>query len=193
MSCPDIDCKGYILNELPAPERRRVEAHIASCAACGEELRQLKAMLGVLELAPAREPLRPIRFVAEAVAEPGWWVRFWRSGPQLGFASAAMLSLALMVNAFVPRTVAQAPAPAPVVQQASAAQVDESKVRAEVEARVRAELKPVMAQMDERLKAYEERSAKQRNTDMRDVSLAFEAMQKRVNSLNLMTARYGGD
>jgi anti-sigma factor RsiW len=193
MSCPEFDCKAFVLDELTAPERRRVEAHLAACAACGEQVRALKLTLGLLGQLPEREP-RPIRFAAEAVAKPGWWDWLWNSGPRLGFASAAMLSAALMVNAFVPRPLT--PAPVPVAAVAAPTVTDqqvEQRVRAEVAARLGAELKPVMAQLDERLKSYEERTAKQRNADMRDVSLAFEAVQKKLNTQYLSAARYGGD
>ena len=58
---------------------------------------------------------RRIAFVSDKVFEPRWWQKFFASGPQLGFASAAMLAVAIVFHAMhasgpgprAPRTVAQ--------------------------------------------------------------------------------------
>jgi anti-sigma factor RsiW len=126
MSCSPFELKDYLLGELRESERKAVEQHVSSCAACRDELSALDVMRSALLSIPDEEPPRRIAFVSDAVFEPKWWQRLWRSGPQLGFASAAMLSAALMVHAFVPRDAAPVPAPAPVAATAPA--VDIQKV-----------------------------------------------------------------
>ncbi len=197
MTCPDFDWKGFVLDELPAPERRRMEEHLQSCAACRQEVESYGLTITAMHRLPVREIPRRISFVSDPVFEPNWWQRFWASAPRLGFASAAMLSLAIVVHAFATRP------PAPVATAANA-QV-EQKIQAEVErrlpaavdaaleAKVQAKLTPVMTEFSGRLQEFEKKSRDQRNADLRDISSAFDVLQKKVNNVYLSAARYGGD
>ncbi|MBI4892689.1 MAG: zf-HC2 domain-containing protein [Acidobacteria bacterium] len=199
MTCPDFDWKGFVLDELPAPERRRMEEHLQTCAACRQEVESLGLTVTALHRLPVREIPRRISFVSDPIFEPSWWQRFWSSAPRLGFASAAMLSLAIVVHAFAPRAASPAH-----VQTAQAVQV-EQKVQAEVErrlpaavdavleAKVQAKLTPAMAEFSGRLQEFEKKSRDQRNADLRDISTAFDVLQKKVNNVYLSAARYGGD
>ncbi len=198
MTCPEFDYKGFVLEELPAAERRQVEEHLAGCEECLQEVEGLRLTLTALKRLPAREIPRRIAFVSDPVFEPTWWQRFWSSAPRLGFASAVMLSLALLVHAFVPRQAA--PAPAPAVAGLSQQQI-EAQIQAEVarrlpeavDAQVQTQLKPAMTEMAARLQTFEKRVDQQRNADLRDVSAAFDGLQKRVNNIYLSAARMGGD
>lgn len=202
MTCPDFDWKGFVLDELPAPERRRMEEHLNTCAACSHEVESLTLTTTALRRLPVREMPRRISFVSDPVFEPNWWQRFWSSTPRLGFASAAMLSLAILVHAVVPRTAPQsAPAPAPAVASAAVEQQVQAEiarrlpaaVNAAVDARVQTQLQPAMAEFAGKLQAYQKQARDQRNADLRDIDAAFGSLQKKVNNVYLSAARYGGD
>jgi hypothetical protein len=118
MSCSPFDLKDYFLQELSDPQRRQVEAHVKTCQPCHEELDRLRLTEAALFALREEEIPQRIAFVSDPVFEPSPWRRalsaFWNSGARLGFASAAMLSAALVVFAL------HRPAPAPVVSVAPA-------------------------------------------------------------------------
>lgn len=121
MSCSPFDLRDYVLNELADSERRQVETHVAACPGCREELDRLGVTEAALLSLPDEEIPQRIGFVSDRVFEPSpwrrWWAAFWGSGARLGFASAAMLSAAIMVFALT------RPAPAPPAQLANRADV----------------------------------------------------------------------
>ena len=118
----DIDLKAYFFGELPDDERRRVAAHLETDPAARAELARLEATQSMLGFVQDEELPRRIAFVSDKVFEPTWWQRFWASGAQLGFASAALLALAVVGHGWLSR-----PTAAPVV-----ATVDAAVVRAVV-------------------------------------------------------------
>jgi hypothetical protein len=139
MSCSPFDLKDYFLKELADPQRRQVEAHVKSCEPCREELDRLQLTESALFSLREEEIPQRIAFVSDPIFEPSPWRRFltdfWGSTARLGFASAAMLSAALVVFALY------RPAPAPVVQIAPAgvravATVSETDIRPVVDAAV---------------------------------------------------------
>lgn len=202
MSCPEFDWKAYTLGEADAAARRAMEEHLLTCGACREEVRSLQVTVSALKRVPAQEPPRRIAFVSDPVFEPGWWHRFLHSGPRLAFASAAMLSLAIVAHALVMR-----PAPAPVATL-TPAEVEE-RVAAELNRRlpeavrqtVRVELQPALADLrgriDEmertRLAGIERKVEQQRMADLRNLESAFSLIEKRLNTMVTSNARYGGD
>lgn len=198
MTCPEFDWKGFVLEELPAPERRRMEEHLKTCAACSHEVESLALTTAALRRLPAREMPRRISFVSDPVFEPNWWQRFWSSAPRLGFASAAMLSLAILFHAVAVRPAVPA---APVVAsaaieeriQAEVARRLPAAVNAAVDARVQAQIQPAMAEFTGRFQAYQKQLRDQRNTDLRDIDAVFSTLQKKVNNVYLAATRYGGD
>jgi anti-sigma factor RsiW len=97
MSCSPFDLKDYFLKELPAPERRQVDLHLKTCPACREEVDRLRLTETALASLRDEEVPRRLAFVSDRIFEPSPWARFWSSGARLGFASAAMLSVALVV------------------------------------------------------------------------------------------------
>src|SRR5436853_2576395 len=103
MSCSPFELKDYFLKELPDPQQREVEAHVESCQVCHEELDRLRLTEAALFSLRDEEIPQRIAFVSDKIFEPSpWrrrWTAFWGSGARLGFASAAMLSVALLVSA----------------------------------------------------------------------------------------------
>ena len=101
MSCSPFDLRDYFLKELPGPEGKQVELHVKICAACREELERLRATEAALVSLSDEEIPQRLAFVSDKIFEPSparrAWVAFWGSGARLGFASAAMLSAALVV------------------------------------------------------------------------------------------------
>jgi anti-sigma factor RsiW len=117
MSCSPFDLKDYFLNELNPGQAAQVEQHTRGCAACRAELDRLRLTEAALFALRDEEIPRRIGFVSDQVFEPSpwrrWWTAFWNSAPRLGFASAAMLTAAILFSALT------RPAPAPVAQVAS--------------------------------------------------------------------------
>jgi hypothetical protein len=103
MSCSPFELKDYFLKELPVPQQREVEAHVNGCQVCREELDRLQLTGAALSSLRDEEMPQRIAFVSDKIFEPSpWrrgWAAFWGSGARLGFASAAMLSMALIVSA----------------------------------------------------------------------------------------------
>lgn len=134
----DIDLKAYLFGELAEEERRRVAAQLEKDPALRAEyarLEQTQAMLGFVQ---DEELPRRIAFVSDKVFEPSWWQRFLASGPQLGFASAALLALAMVGHGWLSRPVA------PAMQ---AAKFDEAVVRQVVAAEVSQRMNDVLRQV----------------------------------------------
>jgi anti-sigma factor RsiW len=101
MSCSPFDLRDYFLKELPGPEGKQVQLHIKTCAACREELERLRMTEAALVSLRDEEMPQRLAFLSDKIFEPSpWrrgWAALWNSGARLGFASAAMLSAALVV------------------------------------------------------------------------------------------------
>ena len=177
MTCSSIDLKALVLGELPKDEVRPAEEHVAGCEPCRLEVERLR-LTGAALMALADEEIpRRIAFVSDKVFEPRWWQRAWRSGPALGFASAAMLSGAILVHGFT--------RPAPVVTMAQpaavAAVVDNGAIERAVASAVtasEARQKKVTATM---LAAAEQRYQEQRQADVLAVSANLDVVRKQMN------------
>jgi hypothetical protein len=104
MSCSPFDLRDYYLKELTDPQQRQVESHVKDCPACREELERFRLTQAALFSLRDEEIPQRIAFVSDPVFEPSGprrlWMAFWGSPGRLGFASAAMLSAALLVTAF---------------------------------------------------------------------------------------------
>ena len=139
MSCSPFDLRDYFVQELAAPEKSQVEAHVRTCAECRMELDRLSLTEAALFSLREEEIPQRIAFVSDKIFEPAPWRRawnaFWSSGARLGFAGAAMLSAAILVSALTrPVPIVQSPvlpAPAPVAQA-----VSESEIQARIDAAV---------------------------------------------------------
>ena len=136
MSCSPFDLRDYFLRELADPQRLEVEAHVRNCPACCEELARLGiTQTALLALGDEEIPQR-IAFVSDPVFEPSpwrrWWSALWGSSARLGFASAAMLSAAILVSALT----RPAPAPVPQAQAATVTSAEVDRRIADSEARM---------------------------------------------------------
>jgi anti-sigma factor RsiW len=145
MSCSPFDLKDYFFGELANQERHAVEQHVAACAGCRDELDALGVTRSALLSVPDEEPLRRIAFVSDKVFEPRWWQKLW-AAPQLGFASACIIAAAIVFHALQSPVTAQAP---PAV-----AQVDRSRIDAEVAKQVDAAVQNAVAASEARQAAH---------------------------------------
>ncbi len=193
MSCSNIDLKGYFLEEIPPAERQAVERHLAACEECRQELERLELTRTAL-LSVREEPVpQRIAFVSDKVLEPPWWQRFWQSAPRLAFASAAMLSVAILVHAFT----RPAPAPAPALDRAEIRQIVDQQVAARLDAAVSQALAAAEQRHREEtarlLAAAEQRFELQRRADMITIQENFEYLLKRVNVLQVASVYREGE
>ena len=192
MSCSPFDLRDYLFNELADEERRQVDQHVRSCGGCHEELERLRITQTTLLALREEEVPQRIGFVSDKVFEPSGvrraWQAFWGSSARLGFASAAMLSVALMFFTFF----RQAPA------VASVAPLDTSRIEAQVAARVNDAVEKAVAASEARqagktaalLAAAEQRFESQRLADMLNVEQRLTVMQKHYNVRENLMARY---
>jgi len=144
MSCESIDLKEYFFGEASLEDRRLAEGHLSACGTCRDELSRLQLTQAALGSLRDEELPRRIAFVSDKVFEPRWYRRLWRSGPQLGFIGAGLLSCAILVHAFVQPAVPAAPMVTAVADQATidravAERVEQAVVKAvaDIEARQR--------------------------------------------------------
>ncbi|HKE23038.1 MAG TPA: zf-HC2 domain-containing protein [Bryobacteraceae bacterium] len=140
MSCSPIVLKDYVLKELGDAERRAVDAHLKSCTGCREELERLRLTEAALFSLREEEIPQRIAFVSDPVFEPSTWQRvwsgFWGSAARLGFASAALLSGAIVYSAVTrPAPVAVTPA-APAVPTIANVQPAPAVSEAEIQNRI---------------------------------------------------------
>ncbi len=190
MSCSPFDLRDYFLQELPDPQQRLVEAHVKTCQPCREELDRLHFTEAALCSLRDEEIPQRIAFVSDKIFEPSpwrrWWNGFWGSAARLGFASAVMLSAAIVVYALRPvQPLPHLAAPPQIVQTISdsdiQARVDAAvtKAVAEVEARETAKTQHLVADLD---------SARQR---MVWAASTYEIAEKRLSRVRLTASGYG--
>jgi len=133
MSCSPFDLRDYFLQELPSAQSLQVETHVKTCDACREELHRLQATQSALFTLRDEEIPQRIGFVSDKIFEPSparrWLAALWGNTARLGFASAAMLSAALIYSASLRPT---APAPQPAAVTTSSTTV----TAAEIDARI---------------------------------------------------------
>jgi len=190
MSC-SVDLKAYFLGELVSAERAVAEKHVNACQNCREELERLNATRAALLSLEEENPPQRIAFVSDKVFEPRWYQRFFSSGPVMGFASAAVLAVAILVHAFVH------PAGAPA-QQVDTAQV-EQRIEQEVNARLDAAVTKAVSLSEERqdrktaqiLEAAEKRYEDQRRLDLADAQQAVTYYRQQFNRLMVANNDWG--
>lgn len=193
MPCADYDWKGFVLQEIPPADRRRMEEHLKSCAACRQEVESLGLTLVAVRQLPQQPIPRRLAFVSDPVFELPWWKRLWRMpAPAWGFAAACVLAAAIFAHATMAPPPATARYDPAVIEKAVQAEL-ERQLPARLEAAVRTQIAPAMAQLETRLASFEQRVENDRRADLRDVTSAFELLQKRINNVYLASAQYGGD
>jgi anti-sigma factor RsiW len=188
MSCSPFDLKDFFLKELPVPQALQVEAHVRDCPACREDLDRLRLTETALLALREEEIPRRIAFVSGPVFEPSgwrrWWAAFWGSAPRLGFASAAMLSVAILVFAVTrpaagPASVREASGPAlasissPATQTRIQNAVDKAMIEGEAP----------NASQDQKLVAEFLRGAEENRAHLAEAANYIEYLQRRNGGL----------
>jgi len=136
MSCSSVDLKAYFLGELASAERSPVEKHLDACQSCREELERLGVTRTALLALEDQEAPQRIAFVSDKVFEPRRWQTIWHSGPLMGFASAGVLAVAILVHAFA------RPIPSPA---GATATLDTAAIEQRIERHVNARLDAAVA------------------------------------------------
>ncbi len=193
MSCSPFDLRDYYFKELAENERRQTEIHVKTCAHCREELDRLRGTEAALLTLPDREIPQRIGFISDPVFEPSpiarWWAAFWGSAARLGFASAAMLSIAVIVFSFtrpVPQVSAPAPASHAALQAELSKRVNEAVQKAVAESDVRH-----AHQVAELLAATEKRNTLEREALLVRVQEYLDVEKKRMDRVILASNDYG--
>jgi len=157
--CPH-DLRDYLFDELAASQIAEVRAHLKTCVSCTTELETLRSTQSALLALRDEEIPQRIGFVSDKVFEPSpvrrWFAGFWTSAARLGFVSSALLSAALLVSAFYPRTIVHNSAQPPVtqaeidrqIQTAVAAQV--AQIQAQVQAQIQTAVTQAVAETEQR-------------------------------------------
>ena len=190
MSCSPFDLRDYFLKELPESEQRQVEAHVRNCQPCFEELDRLRVTEAALFALREEEFPQRIGFVSDKIFEPSpwrrWWAALWGSTARLAFASAAMLSIAILVAALRPAgQIALRPGASQVVKAISDTEIQTridtavAKAVAQVDARQTEKTKQLLADLD---------SARQR---LLLAAEEWDYSQRRANAIRISASNYG--
>jgi anti-sigma factor RsiW len=168
--------RDYAFDELAGDELRSMEQHIATCSTCATDLDRLRLTTAALRVLPDREIPQRIAFVSDKVFHPSPVARFfggfWNSAARLGFASALLLAVALMVSAY------HRPAPVQIIGQGSGLSLDVVKQTvADAVARARVEDANLTKAA---LEDAERRHEKENRLLMAAVQENLEVMQKRL-------------
>ncbi|MGA2325305.1 MAG: zf-HC2 domain-containing protein [Bryobacteraceae bacterium] len=191
MSCSPYDLKDFFFGELEAAQGRQVEEHLEGCPECREEFERLRLTRTALDSLREEEPPRRIAFVSDSVFEPRWWRALWQSGPRLGFASAAMLALAILVHAVT--------RPAPNVAPAPDTAAIEARIGAEVAQRIEPAVRAAVAESEARqakkteglVSAARKDFELQRDADRVAIAETLVLLQKKYNVLQLASVEWG--
>jgi len=167
MNCSTVDLKAYFLGEVARAEKSSVEDHVRACQSCREELDRLKLTDTALRSLVDEDAPQRIAFVSDKVFEPRWYRSIWRSGPAMGFASAALLAAAIFAHGFSPNGYAR-PAAAATVNTAQM----EQRIEREVNLRLDAAAVRQSQQMANLLDAAELRYESKRQADLAGVQQA---------------------
>ena len=190
MSCSPFDLRDCFLKELPESEQRQVEAHVRNCQPCFAELDRLRVTEAALFALREEEIPQRIGFVSDKIFEPSpwrrWWAALWGSTARLAFASAAMLSIAILVAALRPAgQIALRPGASQVVKAISDTEIQTridtavAKAVAQVDARQTEKTKQLLADLD---------SARQR---LLLAAEEWDYSQRRANAIRISASNYG--
>jgi anti-sigma factor RsiW len=178
MSCSSVDLKAYFLGEVSRAEKSSVEDHVRTCQGCREELDRLKLTEAALRSLPEEEAPQRIAFVSDKVFEPRWYETIWRSGPAMGFASAALLAAAIVVHGVS----VNGPARPVAMPTVNTAQI-EQRIEREVNSRLDAVVAKQRQQTAEMLDAAEKRFESKRQSDLAVVQQAAQYYEKQTARL----------
>jgi len=174
MSCSVVDVKAYFLGELEKRDKAQVESHLGACAECREELERLGVMRTALETLPEEEVPRRIAFVSDKVFEPRWWQAIWRSGPAMGFASAALLAAAILVHGFTRP-------PVTMVTERQVAAMDAAAINKHIDEEVAKRVEVIVAQQHQMFEASEKRHEERRQKDLAEFQQVMRYQNQQMN------------
>jgi anti-sigma factor RsiW len=181
MSCSPFDLRDYFFGELPDESRRQVNFHLKACAACQDELDHLRLTQSALLCLRDEEIPQRIGFVSDKVFEPStarrWWGTFWGSTARLAFASAAMLSIAIIFSALH----RPATAPMAVVDTANIAAKIQADVSKQVAIAVAQAVSESEARQAEKTAALLTVAEKRRQEDVFATAQALSVLNKQLN------------
>jgi len=187
MSCSPFDLRDYYFKELAENERRQTEAHVKTCVHCREELDRLRGTEAALLTLPDEDIPQRIGFVSDPIFQESalrrGWEAFWGSAARLGFASAAMLSAALVIFSLT-RPAPQISAPAPAIRAALEADFSKRVNQAVQKAVGESEARQAR-QTQELLAAADKRHELETQAMMVRVQEYLEVEKKRLNTFVL--------
>jgi anti-sigma factor RsiW len=193
MSCSPFDLRDFALKELSETEQQQVDAHVRGCATCREEVERLRLTEAALFALRDEEIPQRIAFVSDKIFEPApWrraWTAFWGSTARLGFASAAMLSAALLVFSLArPAGTLRGPETARGNSSAVVAPVS----GAEIQQRIQAAVDQAVADHEARLQqAFDQRIAEiERRNEVTLLRAASELNFMRREQMALVRSSY---
>ncbi|HYA18060.1 MAG TPA: hypothetical protein VEF06_11370 [Bryobacteraceae bacterium] len=100
------ELRDYAMGEGDRTAREAMAKHVAACGECAAEMKSLELTTAALRMLPEREVPQRIAFVSDRVFEQSaaskWFGGFWNSAARLGFASASVLAIALVIAAYRP-------------------------------------------------------------------------------------------
>ena len=106
MSCNRMENRilPHVDGRLKESERREVETHLESCAACRLRVNEFRAVTGLLDELPVIEPSAAfdMRVHARVAAEPvkqSWWGWFAPS-PRVTFAASLLVAATIWIGSF---------------------------------------------------------------------------------------------
>ena len=181
ITCDNAEAlRDYAFDELGGDELRSMEQHIAGCSECAAELDQLRLTTALLRVLPDRETPQRIAFVSDKVFHPSpiarFFLGFWNSAARLGFASASILAVALIVSAY------HRPAPVPAPGQGGGVSLE--TVNQIVKQNVANAVAQIHAQDERLMKAALENAERRHEEENRALIVAvkddMEVMQKRL-------------
>ena len=177
----------YAFDELAPSDKAAFRYHLESCDECSLELDRLRLTTAALRVIPDREIPQRIAFVSESVRKVSWLAAFWNSGARLGFASACVLAVAIVVFAF------HQPAPTQTVAQSGIPADDVSKQVNEAVARAVAQVRLEVKAEDARtLQAALETADRKHEQEHRALMVAMDEnmtnLQKRLNTFTVLAS-----
>lgn len=184
MSCSSVDLKAYFLGEVTRAEKSSVDDHVRACQSCREELDRLKLTDTALRSLVEEDAPQRIAFVSDKVFEPRWYETIWRSGPAMGFASAALLAGAILAHGFSLNGPAR-PTAAPTVNTAQIEQRIEREVNVRLDAAVAKQHEQMASMLDAAQKSYESK----RQADLLDVRQAVDYYKNQTARLMMAANR----
>ncbi len=196
MTCSPFDLRDYFLRELPDPQQRQVEAHVKLCQPCREELDRLRVTEAALLCLREEEIPQRIAFVSDKIFEPSpwrrWWNAFWGSAARLGFASAAMLSAAIVIYAMRPvGSVGQAialPSPPPQIVQT----ISDAEIQSRVDAAVSVAMSKVDRRQTEKTASLmADLKSMRQNLEVAAIEMDMFAKQEKVHQAQSADYGYG--